>query len=125
MPAFQRRELSGLKMYTRKPEPVVAVKLTEDNIKEVARWCGGDILSQREDRNVKYLIVPSTSVDVDECHIGDYVVYREEDGKFGTWLPDAFEANYVSDSLHIETEESEIEKDPSLYPDPDEGVERG
>lgn len=48
-----------LKTYIRKPFPVQAVLVTEENMEELAAWCKGEILTERRDRTEKrYIKVP-------------------------------------------------------------------
>lgn len=48
----------AIKDYTRKPFTVEAVQVTPQNLEEVAKWCGGEIITERRGgREVKYIKV--------------------------------------------------------------------
>lgn len=73
------------------PDDVLAVRITDDNIEEIAAWTGFKIGGNREVGRVLYLF-PSTNRY--RCaHIGDWVI-RRADGVF-THMPDSlFKSKY-------------------------------
>lgn len=55
--------LSGptIKRYSTTPEVVEAAQVTENNLEELARWCGGEVREKQshDEGVVKYVLVPS------------------------------------------------------------------
>lgn len=65
------------KSYLRKPFEVTAVRVTGDNIYEVAKWCNGDVHTQSED-GAKYIRVRVTNAINEKqtmAFVGDWVLY--------------------------------------------------
>jgi hypothetical protein len=49
----------NIEQYVRKPFYVEAVVVTAENMAEVAKWCGGEVLTEKQGRRtVKYIKVP-------------------------------------------------------------------
>lgn len=82
--------------YTRKPRPIVATQLTEENLEDVAILCGGMILERdrkdSDEKVVKYLRVPHV-VTPFNLFVGDYLT-REENGRFTRGPKELFESEY-------------------------------
>jgi len=49
------------KTYVRRPFSVKAVQVTEENIKDVALWCGGTVARTLDDYEALYICVPVKS----------------------------------------------------------------
>lgn len=64
--------------YARKPFLIDAVKVTSENMEEVAKWCGGTIQTvQRGEHTVKYIQAPVSRPSNErqkKAFIGDYVL---------------------------------------------------
>lgn len=63
-----------------KPSYKKAVQVTDTNIDEVARWCGGLARQEEQAPNepVRYLVVPTAHGEV-PCQIGNWVVKGDVD----------------------------------------------
>lgn len=95
-----------IEKYTRKPFPVEAVQVTEDNLSEVAQWCGGDIHTStktlRDDQGVETGKIKLQFVKVDvhrplndrhtKAFVGDWVL-KSESG-FKVYALKAFENSF-------------------------------
>lgn len=95
-----------IEKYTRKPFPVDAVQVTEDNLSEVALWCGGDIHTStktlRDDQGVETgkIKLPYIKVDVHrplndrqtKAFVGDWVL-KSESG-FKVYTLKAFDGSF-------------------------------
>lgn len=71
--------------FRRKYNQVEGVRVTSDNVKDVAKWCGGDVVGQiQKDRYIKshdvLLKVPTLSEPL-EVYEGEWLLKNEE-GKF-------------------------------------------
>ena len=101
------------------PVLLSAAKITEENINELAVWCGGDVRPTQS--GSRYLVVPSVSPEEVQGGSAGMILAREDKtGKFRIYNQEDFELEFRPASGHIELEDSEVEKDSSLYPDPDE-----
>lgn len=62
--------------FTRKPFEVDAVRVTADNIQEVAKWCQGDIVDNgKEDKHIKVRVLRVLSEKQTQAFVGDWVLY--------------------------------------------------
>ena len=100
--------------YTRKPFPVEAVQVTEENLNEVAEWCGGDIhASTKTLRNdageeTSKIKLPFIKVDVHrplndrqtKAFVGDWVLKSESGFKVYTLkaFDNSFQKKFVGES---------------------------
>lgn len=100
--------------YTRKPFPVEAVQVTEENLNEVAKWCGGDIhTSTKTLRNdageeTGKIKLPFIKVDVHrplndrqtKAFVGDWVLKSESGFKVYTLkaFDNSFQKKFVGES---------------------------
>lgn len=101
------------------PVLLSAAQISEANIHTLATWCGGDVKTTQS--GTLYLIVPSTNpAESRGGAVGMFLAREEKSGKFKVYDQDEFEQEFRPASGHIELEDSEVEKDSSLYPDPDE-----
>ena len=90
--------------YRKKPVVIEAVRVTPTNVREVAAWCGGRVISEAKpsDPTDVYvgLDIPTLEgvMRAQTYHGGDYVI-RGVQGEFYPCKPDIFEATYeaVSD----------------------------
>jgi hypothetical protein len=84
--------------FERLPFPIKAVQVTEDNMIEVAKWCGGEIrhTQARSDRaSAPYIKVRVHTPMTDrqsKAFVGDWVSVRGQD--FKVYTSSAFERNY-------------------------------
>lgn len=70
-----------IEKYTRKPFHVDVVRVTEENMKEVAAWCGGKIIDRPNPRNksqdqyyIKVLVERPQTEKQTMAFVGNYVV---------------------------------------------------
>lgn len=93
--------------YARKPFHIDAVQVTEENLKEVAQWCMGDVRTEaRGDGETAYIKVrvhrPLNERQT-KAYAGDWVLYANKG--FKVYTRQAFEKNFeptdaqVQDSL--------------------------
>lgn len=78
-----------LENYELRPNPVQAVIVTRENVKDVAEWCGGNVI---DTAGYTYLDVPSIE-GFRRIPMGDVVIYNE-DGKFYPLSRTTFERRY-------------------------------
>lgn len=86
-----------IEKYIRKPFPVNAVRITRDNIEEVAKWCGGKVEVWKGRARGKIVEKPFIKMDVShaistrqtEGRIGDWIL--ERDGEFKSYTDAAFQ----------------------------------
>lgn len=89
--------------YARKPFFVDAVRVTEDNLDQIAQWCGGEIRTKviKGEAN-KYVHVPvkrALNVRQTQAFIGDWVLYAGSG--FKVFTHKAFETYF--DNVYQET----------------------
>lgn len=81
------------KRYKRKPYEVSGVQVTEQNLRDVSKWCGGRV--RRDDNNVPYIKVkvkrPADERQT-EARPGDWVLLSASGPK--VYLDDAFRRCY-------------------------------
>lgn len=92
MPEYIRYD-DIFKTYRRKPEPVQAVKITEQNAKHVARLVGGDIGTPIGKTQGAVLFYPMLDDSSGAVKFGDYLI-KDQDGKLSTMTSDEFEYEY-------------------------------
>lgn len=64
-----------MKTYYRKPSKVEAVRLTEDNLEEVAQWCDGAIKGTKLPRNLQVVEVWNPRIDMEViAYVGSWLV---------------------------------------------------
>lgn len=82
--------------FTRRSFPVQAVEVTEENLKEVAQWCGGKVKTFHGETYIHVPVKmpnnPYKSPNPFKAFIG-YRVLKSETG-FRVYRPDAFEAAF-------------------------------
>lgn len=97
--------------YTRRPFPVEVVEVTEENLAEAARWCGGEIHTStktvRDDNNVEIekIKVPYIKVDVykplnlrhTKAFVGDRIL--KSDSGFKVYNAKAFAGGFEKDEV--------------------------
>lgn len=76
--------------YIHKPDPVTAVKVTVENMEEVADWCGGGAYPKNA---VPFIAVPAL-VEFRSAFVGDYVLRNELTGKFYPLSAETFERRF-------------------------------
>lgn len=80
------------RMYRRKPRLKEAWTVTYGSMKEIAQWCGGDVI-QVNDLDQSYIQIPHTSENL--CaRPKDTVVKDVETGKFEVWDTDIWLKHY-------------------------------
>lgn len=91
-----------VKKARRKTFEVDVVEVTDDNIKEVAKWCGGDVRTYVKDgiesQYVKVRVYRPMNERQTMAFVGDRVLYAGTGYK--VYLPNAFEACF--DTLEAE-----------------------
>jgi len=93
---------SGLpRVYHIKSDKTAAIRLTAENILEVATWCDGVIIQEqdRDDREQTYggLNVPTGGGGYERASEGDYVL-KNSSGRFSAMKPGAFERKFEEES---------------------------
>lgn len=65
--------------YIRKPFSIDAVQVTEENIDEIAKWCGGEIITEKRGRKdiryVKVRVNRPLNERQTKAFVGDWVLY--------------------------------------------------
>src|SRR4051812_12196071 len=85
--------------YIRKPVPVRAIRVTEKNMKDVARWCKGTIENTPKQgrkparRYIRVQVIRAMSDRMTGAFVGDWVLFMEGSG-FKVFLDDAFRDAY-------------------------------
>lgn len=69
--------------YTRKPFEIEAIRVTEDNMEDVAQWCGGEIhKTEVGKRYIKVDVIRPLTEKQTKAFAGDWVL-KNESGKNG------------------------------------------
>ncbi|ASR80128.1 hypothetical protein PQB77_gp69 [Arthrobacter phage Correa] len=82
--------------YHRKPEPVEAVKISLENVEEVASWCGGNVFQDSkptDPTDIRTAVVFPTLMGGVEAPLGFYLV-KNAKGAFSKVSASAFEQEY-------------------------------
>jgi hypothetical protein len=65
--------------YVRKPFEVDAVRVTDSNIEELAKWCHGDLLAEGTDENprpfIKVRVARALNERQTKAYPGDWILY--------------------------------------------------
>ena len=86
-------------LYRKKPVVIEAMRVTPANVREVAAWCGGRIVSESKSSDptdvYTALDIPTLEgvMRAETFHGGDYVI-RGVQGEFYPCKPDIFEQTY-------------------------------
>jgi len=93
--------------YCRKPFHVEAIQVTDDNMEEIAAWCGGEIRTSnvkdhatQQEVSARYVKVPvrhPLSERQTKAFVGEWVLFANNGYK--VYLPLAFERNFDADPL--------------------------
>lgn len=79
--------------YVRKPFDIDAVQITEENIAEVAKWAGGDVRKDRENKPyIKIRVFQPKNSRQTKGYVGDWVLYAGTGYK--VYTPKAFENSF-------------------------------
>jgi hypothetical protein len=85
--------------YQKKPETIEVIELTQDNIREVARWCGGtqnsvrNILNETNCSEAHSLAIPSIYGGI-SAEIGTFIARNAETGVFSVMTKEHLDAEY-------------------------------
>lgn len=88
-----------IQKYRKRPVEIEAVRVTPDNVDEVARWCGGRVVreSKPSDPSDVYVALQIPTLEgvmtAQTYHGGDYLI-RGVAGEFYPCKPDIFDATY-------------------------------
>lgn len=87
------------KQYRKKPVVIEAMHLTRENVREVARWCGGRVFedAKASDPTDVYVALDIPTLEGTmraETHGGGDFIIRGVQGEFYPCKPDIFEATY-------------------------------
>lgn len=86
-----------IEKYVRRPFEIDAVRVTEDNIKEAAAWCGGDVRSDKNGaKYVKVRVVRPLTTRQSEAYVNDWILYAGTGYK--VYTPKAFEDSFYKSS---------------------------
>lgn len=95
--------------FIRKPFFVDALRVTEENIEQIAKWCGGTIESEkRGKKDVSYILVPVSNPLSDrqkKAFVGDWVLYSN--GNWKSYTHRAFEASFEPYRQNVEPVQEE------------------
>lgn len=86
--------------YVRKPFYIDAVQVTADNIEEVAKWAAGEVRTDNNSTNKKYIKVRVHRALNDrqtKAYVGDWVLYAGTG--FKVYTSKAFAAHFEKDSV--------------------------
>lgn len=79
--------------YVRKPFEVDAVRVTEENMEEAAKWCGGDVRTNKQKkRYIKVRVVRPLNPRQSEAYVNDTILYAGTGYK--VYTPQAFEDSF-------------------------------
>lgn len=86
-----------IETYVRRAFPVKAVEVTDDNIYDVAKWCGGEIRTsripnQKAQKFIKVEVRNPLNDRQTRAFPGDWVLFAEE--QFKVYTPKAFEMSF-------------------------------
>lgn len=85
--------------YFRKPVPVKVLQVTDENMRDVARWCGGKIQTakKRGDKPaasyIQVQVLRAMNARHTRAFVGDWVLFMEGSG-FKVFPDDAFQKSY-------------------------------
>lgn len=88
--------------FERLPFTIKAVEVTAENIKQVARWCGGEIKSEGRRGNKKFILVDVKRALNDrqkQAYVGDWVL-RAGSG-YKVYTPKAFHESFRKKVEHM------------------------
>lgn len=80
-----------VQMFVKKPVVIEAVEITEENIHDVALWCGGHV----SDGNT-FLLIPTLEGEM-QGRLGDFIIKGVKD-EFYPCKPDIFNETYEKSS---------------------------
>lgn len=112
--------------YVRKSFDVDAIRVTDDNIEEVAQWCGGTIeaphaLSLEEDKHIKVRVRYPISERQTKAFVGDWVLNSGRG--FKVYTNNAFNKQFViSDPTPEQISDEAIEKLRNVFNNTDEKI---
>jgi hypothetical protein len=90
---FKNRNKMKTHKFARKPFYVDAVRVSEDNIAEVAEWCQGEVLSDGDEgKYVKVRVHRPLTDRQTKAFIGDWVLYAGTG--FKVYTPKAFDKSF-------------------------------
>jgi hypothetical protein len=81
--------------YVRKPLEVQAIQVTEENMFDVAKWCGGRIQISVEDEKTKFVgvsVLNPLSIRQTEAYVGDWVL--KSDTGYKVYTTKAFKQGF-------------------------------
>lgn len=84
------------KKYARMPFEVDAVQLTEENMDEVATWCGGTVIEAKDDdkKHIKVEVVRAMNDKQTKAYIGDWVL--KAGAGFKVYTAKAFDKGFTA-----------------------------
>ena len=82
--------------FIRKPFTIDAIRVTEDNLEQIAKWCGGEFHGEtRGKKEVRYIKVPVTNPLNErqtKAYVGDWVLHSKSSWK--SYTNRAFEDSF-------------------------------
>lgn len=81
----------AIKRYSTTPEVVEAALVTENNLEELARWCGGGVSDEQthDEGIIKHVLVPSIYTP-SKARVGYYIVKYIDTGRFSSMTEGEF-----------------------------------
>lgn len=93
----------NVEQYSRRPFDVDAVRVTEENMEEVAKWCSGDVrTAKRGKKDVKYIkvrVFKALDERQSQAFVGDWVLYAGTGYK--VYMNPAFERSFEAKQSSI------------------------
>lgn len=89
--------------FRRKLNQVEAVRVTTDNVKEVAKWCGGEATASTDhyiNNPIEVILLVPTLNEPIEVHNGNWLL-KDEEGRFSKMENHDFKAEYEYDKQTI------------------------
>lgn len=79
--------------FVRMEFPVDVVRVTEENMEAAAKWCGGDVRTNKDDKKyIKVRVVRPMNARQSEAYVDDVILYAGTGYK--VYTPRAFEASF-------------------------------
>lgn len=97
--------------YVRKPFYIDAVRVTAENITDVANWAGGDVRTDSDGRYIKVRVPRALTERQTKAYVGDWVLYAGKGYKVYTpkAFDDSFEQASVETTMHPTKPEAAVE----------------
>jgi hypothetical protein len=91
-------------VYNRKPLQVEAIQVTDDNLYEIAKWCGGDVHTHpvNSKKHIEVKVLHPLHKKQSRAAIGDWVLKSEQG--FKIYADSAFRKGFEPAQMELPTE---------------------